>query len=56
MISETVMNKRSVGSIYEQRAAEQLINTVGIMAAAGLLKQLATANRKKSYQLQGIIL
>ena len=26
MISETVMNKRSVGSIYEQLAAEQLIN------------------------------
>ena len=83
------MNKRSVGSIYEQLAAEQLINmgysvlarnyrnrfgeidiiakdgdTIcfcevkyrRIMAAAALLKQLATANRKKSYQLQGIIL
>ena len=26
MICEAVMNKRSVGSIYEQLAAEQLIN------------------------------
>lgn len=83
------MNKRSVGSIYEQLAAEQLINMgysvlacnyrnrfgeIDIIAKDGdticfcevkyrrdngcgrLLKQLVIASRKKSYQLQGIIL